>query len=336
MIEIDGSYGEGGGAILRQALGLAAYSGQAIRVKKIRAGRKRAGLAPQHLKAVEAVGALCAGQVRGARLGSQEITFEPGAVRGGSFTFDIGTAGSTTLLLQSLLLPCFGHAGEYEFRLTGGTDVPFSPPADYLSRVTLDALRRVGAAEFDVRRRGYYPQGGGRLFARLLGGPGTDAPIEWIEPGEVRAIRGVSHASSLLKGRRVAERQADAADHLLKRLGATEIAVEYSNSAGPGSGITLWTESEDGPRLGGSALGVQGKPADEVGREAARALMSAMDAGAAVDLHLADQLVPFLAVWGGAVRAAKITPHVQSSIYVAERMLGAKFVVEGKLVRVDK
>ena len=187
-----------------------------------------------------------------------------------------------------------------------------------------------------MRRRGYYPKGGGRLLARMSGGAGSDAPIDLTQPGEVKAIRGISHASSQLKDRNVAERQADAADHLLKRLGETEIRVEYSDSANPGSGITLWTESDDGPPLGGSALGARGRPAEEVGREAARALMGAMDAGAAVDLHLADQLIPFLAVWGGVVCAPEITPHMRSNIYVAEQILGANFEIDGTLVRVDK
>ncbi len=333
MIEIDGSYGEGGGAILRQALGMAAHAGRSVRIRKIRAGRKRPGLAPQHLRAVEAVGALCGAQVRGTGPGSTEITFEPGPVRSGSFEFDIGTAGSTTLLLQTLLLPCLSHAGEYELRLIGGTDVPFSPPADYLGRVTLGVLKRFGSVELSVRRRGYYPKGGGRLLARLSGGSGGGSPIELLEPGEVKAIRGLSHAASMLKGRGVAERQADAADHLLTRLGCpVEIAVEYAKAANPGSGITLWTESESGPPLGGSSLGVRDKPADEVGREAAQALMRAMDDGAAVDHHLADQLIPFLAVWGGSLSTCEITSHVRSNIYVAEQVLGAKFEIEGTTI----
>jgi RNA 3'-terminal phosphate cyclase (GTP) len=333
MIEIDGSYGEGGGAILRQALGMAVYAGEPVRVYNIRAGRTRPGLAPQHQRAVEAVGMVCGARVRGATLGSTEITFEPGPPKSGSFRFDIGTAGSTTLLLQALLLPCLCRSGDYEFRLTGGTDVPWSPPADYLSRVTLSALRGVGEAELSVRRRGYYPKGGGRLLARLSGASDPGMRLEFLRPGTVTAIRGVSHAAGVLKERRVAERQADAADHLLTRLGhPVEIAVEYSNAANPGSGITLWTESEGGAPLGGSALGVRGKAADEVGREAAHALLSAMDSGAAVDRYLADQLIPFLAVRGGSLQAPEVTPHMRSNIYVAEAVLGVSFEIEGTTI----
>lgn len=334
MIDIDGAHGEGGGAILRQALGMAVYSGQPIRVFNIRAGREKPGLAPQHLKAVEAVGAVCGARVRGASPGSTEIMFEPGPLRSGTWDFDIGTAGSTTLLLQTVLLPCLCHPGEYEFRLIGGSDVPWSPPADYLNWVTFQALRPFGAAALSVRRRGYYPKGGGRLLARLACAGGSETLMELVDAGEVKAIRGVSHAAMLFKDRGIAERQADAADHLLTRLGSpVQIDVEYSNSASPGSGITLWTESEDGLPLGGSALGGPGVPADEVGREAARALMSAMDADAAVDRYLADQLIPFLAVRGGTLTTSEITSHVRSNIYVAEKILSASFEIEGTTVR---
>ena len=334
MIEIDGSHGEGGGAILRQALGMAAYAGQPVRIFNIRAGRRRTGLAPQHLKAVQAAGAVCGARIRGAGLGSTEITFEPGPVQSGTFDFDIGTAGSTTLLLQTVLLPCLCRDGEYEFRLIGGTDVPWSPPADYLNWVTFQALSPIGAAALKVRRRGYYPKGGGRLLARLACGSGPASPLELVEPAEIKTIRGVSHAASMLENRGIAERQADAADHLLTRLGCpVEITVRYSNAANLGNGLTLWTESEEGPALGGSALSVQEKPADEVGREAARALMSAMDAETAVDHHLADQLIPFLAVRGGTLTTSEITSHVRSNINVAERLLGARFEIEGTTIR---
>ena len=334
MIEIDGAHGEGGGAILRQALGMAAYAGVPIRVVNIRAGRPRPGLAPQHVKAVEAIAAVCGGRVEGLELSSTRISFEPGEVRPGVFAFDIGTAGSTTLLLQTLLLPCLTHPGEYEFRLTGGTDVPWSPPADYMKNVTLQALGSLAACELNMHRRGYYPKGGGRILVRLLTGPEpTSSVFDFLEPSEVKAIKGISHAASPLQERHVAERQADAADHLLSRLGCpVEIAVEYSNAACLGSGVTLWTESERGARLGGTALGARDKPADVVGREAAKSLIGSMSASVAVDRHLADQLIPFMAARGGSLFTTEISSHLRSNIYVAERIIGARFEVMGTIV----
>lgn len=332
MIEIDGSHGEGGGAILRQALGMAVYAGVAVRVRDIRAGRERPGLRAQHLRAVQAAGALCGARVRGAELGSLEITLEPGPVRSGRFELDVGTAGSTTLVLQTVLLPCLLHPCEVELELVGGTDVPWSPPADYLFRVTLPVLG-ARAEEVSVPRRGYYPRGGGRLSVRLTGGD-RPGPLDLTEPARVEGIRGISHASRSLEDRRVAERTADAAAHMLERFGhPVEIGVEYSDADGAGSGITLWTESADGPPLAGSALGVRGKPADEVGRAAALMLMKEMDSGAAVDRYLADQLIPFIAVRGGSLTTSDITAHTRSTIYVAERVLGAGFELEGLTIR---
>jgi RNA 3'-terminal phosphate cyclase (GTP) len=333
MIDIDGSYGEGGGAILRHALGLAVYARKPVRIFNIRAGRSQSGLAAQHLKAVEAAGAVCGARVRGAGIGSTELTFDPGALRGGGFKLDIGTAGSTTLVLQTVLLPCLFLPSEFTFELTGGTDVPWSPPADYLSNVTLRALQPFGMAQLSVARRGYYPKGGGLVQARITGGSGFGFSLDFNEPGEAKRIRGVSHATMQLQERHVAERQADAADHLLERLGCpVEIEVQYSDATSLGSGITLWAESDEGPSLGGSALGVKGKPADDVGREAAKALLSEMNAGAAVDRYLADQLIPFIAVSGGSFVTSAITSHIRSNMYVAEKMLGVQFEVEGTTV----
>lgn len=330
MIEIDGSYGEGGGAILRQAVGMSAYTGKPVHIRKIRAGRRNPGLAPQHMKAVEAAGAICGARVQGAGLGSQDLIFEPGPVRSGRFQFDVGTAGSTALVLQTVLLPCLCHTGEFEFDLVGGTDVPWSPPADYLRYVTLPALRTFGYSELSLEQRGYYPKGGGHLRARLRGGVGLAVPLDLRHPAPITGIKGISHASRSLRRRSVVERQADAAAHLLERLGyPVEIGVAYTHSACDGSGITLWTQSTVGASLGGSALGGPRRTAEEVGRRAAMALIEELEAGAAVDRHLADQLVPFLAVSGGALETSDVTSHTRTNIHVAETMTGTDFKIHG-------
>ena len=330
MIEIDGSHGEGGGAILRQTLGMAAYSGLTVRIFNIRAGRKQPGLQPQHLKSVEAAGAICGARVQGAGLGSREIIFAPGTIQGGHFQFDVGTAGSTALVLQTVLLPCLCQSGEFEFELIGGTHVPWSPPVEYLKNVTLPALQTFGSAEVIVERRGYHPKGGGQLRVRIRGGAGLAVPLELNHPAPAVGIRGVSHASRSLRERGVAERQADAASHMLGRLGhPVDISVDYSDTFGEGSGITLWTESAGGVALGGSALGERGASADEVGREAAASLLTEMESGAAVDRFLADQLISFLAVSGGSLLTSDVTSHTHTNIHVAERMIGTGFAIEG-------
>ncbi len=333
MIEIDGSIGEGGGAILRQAVALAAHAGRAVRISRIRAGREQPGMKPQHVKAVEAVAAISGAKVEGAGVRSTELVFEPGPLRSGSYTVDVGTAGAATLVLQSLLLPCLCRAGAFDLTVVGGTDVPWSPPADYLRSVTLPALAHFGTGQLTVPRRGYYPKGGGRLQMRLVGADVPPAPLVLIAPGGVTAVGGLSHAARVLAPRRVAERQAETARQVLAPLGVpVEIAVEYGEAYSPGSGITLWTLAATGPALGGSALGARGKRAEDVGREAAQALQAEIASGAAVDRHLADQLIPFLAVSGGSLCTSEVTAHARSNMYVAERILGAAFAVDGRRV----
>jgi RNA 3'-terminal phosphate cyclase (GTP) len=330
VVEIDGAYGEGGGAILRQALGLAVYAGRAVRISRIRAARTPPGLKPQHVSAVAAVAAISGARVDGATIGSPQLVFAPGPPRSGTYTFDIGTAGAATLVLQSLLLPCLCRAGEFDLTIVGGTDVPLSPPADYLGAVTLPALRRFGEARLRVARRGYYPKGGGRLEAHLVGSGSPPVPFALLDAGPVVAVHGRSHAARILAPRRVAERQAEAARAALAALSVpVEIATEYGDAYSAGSGITLWAQTARGAALGGSALGARGKRAEDVGREAASALKRELSTGAAVDRYLADQLMPFLAVAGGFLQTSEVTLHARSNIYVAETILGAAFEIDG-------
>lgn len=335
ILLIDGSYGEGGGAILRQAIGLSAFAGRPIRVVNIRARRPEPGLKPQHLKAVEAVRLLCCARVEGATPGSRTLVFEPGPVRAGEWRLDVGTAGSVSLVLQAALLPALAHAGVARFDLAGGTDTTWSPPVDYLARVTAPALAGFGRLELAVHGRGYYPKGGGRLVATLAGTGRVPPPFDLDRPARVEGVGGKSHAAASLRAGDVAERQARAAERELAALGIpVRIETEYAQTACPGSGIVLWTEGST-PPLGASALGRRGKRAEAVGAEAARDLLREIRAGAAVDLHLADQLIPFLAVAGGRLRTSRISGHTRSNLYVAERILGTRFVVQDEEGRIE-
>lgn len=322
LIELDGSAGEGGGQILRTALGLSAVTGKPFRITNIRANRPKPGLAPQHAKAVEAAALLCDGRAEPApRPGVTELTFVPGAIRSGAFDLDVGTAGSVCLVLQALLPAAAFAPGPVELRLAGGTDVAWAPPADHTRFVLRPALAAMGL-RFDVgvERRGYYPKGGGRVRVR-------------VEPGPLRALRltaprdaevaGISHASNLPG---VAARQADAARRTLGEAGTGgRIEVEEGRGPGPGSAITLWSGLK-----GGSSLGERGKPAEKVGREAAERLLTALRSPAAVDGHLGDQLVPFVALAEGPseVTVPETTPHLETNIAVAERFTGRRFRIE--------
>lgn len=329
MIEIDGSYGEGGGQIIRTSVALSAITGKPVRIVNIRANRPNPGLRPQHLHAVLALKELTGGRVKGARVGSSTLEFYPGELRGGRIEVNVGTAGSISLVLQALL-PAMAFSPEpVEFRISGGTDVAWSPPIDYMKHVTLFVLEQMGVmVKLEVERRGHYPKGGGVVR-------GSVEPWERRKPlvverfSEVKLIRGISHATNLPS--HVAERQARAAREVLRDYNV-EIELEVSKSLGPGSGIVLWAET-DGLRLGGDALGSKGKPAEVVGREAALELKEELESGCAVDRFLADQLIPFMAFSGGRICTSRVTNHLRTNVWVVERFMGKRFELEGKMVR---
>lgn len=355
MLTIDGSQGEGGGQMLRSALALAALTGLAFRIENIRAGRENPGLRPQHVAGVKAAAQLCQGTADGAEIGSQALTFYPRGIKGGTLDVDIGTGGSVTLLLQSILIPALFADKPSRITVTGGTDVPFSMPIDYFVNVFLPHLHPwAEKLECKVFKRGYLPAGQGKIelfvkpklkrssyetfsaFEQAL--REQVKPFQLTETGNLIFLRGVSHASQDLEKDRVAERQAHAAQAALANIKAdTRIRSEYAETPSAGSGITLWavysknTEDIDGSypiRLGADALGQKGFPAENVGKTAAKRLLDAMNTNAPVDAYLADNLIPFLALVGGVIRAEKITDHTKTNIEIVHKFLGESILIE--------
>jgi len=335
LIEIDGAYGEGGGQILRMAVALAALAKEPVRVFNIRAGRRPPGLKAQHLAAIRAVARVSGGRLDGDRIGSKEIVFYPGTPRGGSFSIDIGTAGSVTLVLQALIPAALFASDQVVVRIRGGTDVAWSPPFDYFDKVFVHALRLFGAdVGLRLVRRGFYPKGGGLVEARIK-------PIDRLRPvvlkerGQVVAITGISYSAGLPS--HIVERMARSCASTLEEAGYPSPRIERrmhrlgSESGSVGCGIVVWADTESGVRLGGSALGVKGKSAEQVGKEAALSLLVELASNAPVDSHLADMLVAYTALADGVseVVCSRITKHVVSAVYVAERILGVKFEIEG-------
>jgi RNA 3'-terminal phosphate cyclase (ATP) len=339
MLVIDGSYGEGGGQILRTAVALSAIAGVDVRVVNIRARRPEPGLKRQHLTGILAAAEVCRASVEGAYVGSTEVVFRPGSIRGGSYVFDVGTAGSVTLVLQTLL-PIVAFADSpVQLEIRGGTDVPWSPPIDYLRFVVRPHLARLGYS-FDVElvRRGHYPRGGGVVRVRVERPPRGFNPVDLVEAGRTLSVRGLSHCVRL--PRHVAERQARAATEELRRLGVpVTVDVEWYEEGrdphlGPGSGVVLWAEAERSV-LGGDALGERGKPAEVVGREAAAKLLEDLGTGMAYDRHMGDMVVPYLALADGESVAglAKLTMHTYTNIWLVQRVLGVGVDYRGELDR---
>ncbi len=336
MIEVDGSYGEGGGQILRTAVSLGGALGREVRIFNIRAGRSQPGLRPQHLTGVKAAAEMCNAQLTGSEVGSIELVFKPSKLRAGQFRFDVGTAGSITLVLQTLMPLLAYSPGRVEVEIIGGTDVKWSPPIDYFIHVALPVLGKLGiTCQLEVLRRGHYPRGGGQV--RLTTTPVESfKPITGMDPGTVVRIRGVSHAVGL--PRHVAERQSQTARKILieKGLPEPDIVIDYSeakSNLGAGSGLALWVEPEGGAILGADSLGERGKPAEEVGEEAAVRLVEEIESGAFLDRHMGDMIIPYLALADGIseVSVSQITQHTLTNLKVAEWLAGVRFEVEGQL-----
>ncbi|HDI73767.1 MAG TPA: RNA 3'-terminal phosphate cyclase [Candidatus Korarchaeota archaeon] len=333
LVKIDGSYGEGGGSILRYALSLSAATMKPVEVLNIRAKRKKPGLRPQHLNAVRALAKLTNADVEGDFVGSKRVFFIPKSKRGGTFKVDIGTAGSVSLIIQALLPASITAEGEVRFLIKGGTDVPMAPPIDYMREVFLPNIALMGVrAEIRLLRRGHYPKGGGIVELRVL--PSKLRPLVKINRDDIRVIRGRAHAVRLPQ--HVVRRIAKSATQILEERGfQVEVDEEWSENShlGPGAGIVLWTDSS--PIIGSDELGERGKPSEVVGKNAALKILREIDTKMALDHHSGDMIIPYLAMASGKSRVgiSKLTMHAESNIWLVEKFLPVKFLVEGGLDR---
>ncbi len=319
LVEIDGSMGEGGGQILRTAISLSAVTGKPVRIYNVRVKRDNPGLRPQHLTAVKAIASVCNARVKGAEVGSLTLEFYPGEVKGGSYFFDVGTAGSIPLVLQALLPVLAFSKGPVTVRVRGGTDVPMAPTIDYIREVLRRLTLMLGFNfKVKVEMRGHYPKGGGIVVVNVDEPPGSFKPREFTRRGGLEALHIRSHAVRLPK--HVAERQANSAASILKsRLGLEpNIDLEYYEAhkdphLGPGSGITIWALYRE-TVLGSDSLGAPGKRAEIVGEEAARSLIEDLETGAALDKHASDMIPVYLALAPGTstIYGAKLTTHAHT------------------------
>lgn len=333
MIEIDGAWGEGGGQVLRTALCLACLLGVPFRIVNIRKGRKRPGLAPQHMASVRAAALVSGAGVEGNREGSVALSFSPGRLRAGDYSIEVGTAGSALLVLQTIAPALSFAEGKSTVVVQGGTHVPFSPSWHHADRVLLPTLRGIGIrAALSVERFGFYPKGGGAVRAEIF-------PAEKVRPlrlagrGNIVAVRGVSAVGNLPPS--IARRQRDAA---LSVLGSrfpgdpfpVEIGTEAVSSPGPGTFLFLAAETEHGA-AGATALGGRGKRAEAVGEEAAEALAAHLATGRALDPHLPDQLAVYLALCGeeSLFTTSRITRHLMTNLDVIGRFREFSRDVEG-------
>jgi len=342
VLEIDGSQKSGSGTMLRLSVALAGIVNQPLHIFNIRQKRPQPGLRPQHLEAVLTATKLCNADVKGATLGSRELWFTPSKIEGGEIHAEIGTAGSIPMLLLTVLPLCAFAEAPVRLHVTkGGTDVRNAPTINYLKHVLLPMLNRMGLeASLSIEKYGYYPKGMGEIALTVQPSRRLN-PIRIEEFGKVEELRGVS-VCTFLADRRVAERQAKTANEFLKTRGydtEVEVVNDMSNPLQKGSSLVLRAKTSSGALLGGDAIGELGKPSEVVGQEAAENLLREIESKATVDVHLADMLVPYVALaQGESVYLSRvITEHLDTNIWLAQRILGVEFTATkvGNLYRIE-
>ncbi len=325
MIVIDGSQGEGGGQILRTSLALSAVSGKAFRIENIRANRTPPGLARQHLVAVQAAARVCGAEVLGAELGSQTLVFRPTRPQAGRYFLDIGSAGSTTLVLQTILPALLQAETPSEFQLIGGTHNPWAPPADFLDRVFLPLLRQMGTrVDFTVRRPGFYPRGGG-LVEGAIWPCQKFKPLQLLERGPIvrkHAWAAVANLPIDIARREIAT--------LKKRLhlDEPELAIYQWDCRGPGNFVAVEIECA-GCRELFAGFGRRGVPAEEVADEVAAETLRWLEADVPVGEHLADQLLlPLALAPGGRFRTLTLSSHAVTNMEIIRKFLDVDFHIQ--------
>jgi len=330
-IILDGSYGEGGGQILRSALSLSVLTGRAFEIVNIRAGRPNPGLAPQHLVSVEAAAAVSGAEVEGAQRGSQRLFFKPGAVRPGDYRFATGTAGSVMLVFHSVFPPLATAASPSTVAISGGTHVPWSPVYEHVEHVFLPAVSPLGMkASLQLKSAGYYPRGGGEIVARITPGGSSQKKVVLNGRGALLRVWGVVGISNLPTsiGERMRSQALSAlADHSIK----ADIDIVQRPSPGQGVYIFLCAEYSEA-RAGFSALGERGKRAEDVAREAVQAFLAHHYSKGAVEPHLADQvLLPFAAVCEEALyTVSAVTEHLRTNAWVVEQFVPVRVEIHGE------
>lgn len=331
MVTIDGSTGEGGGQILRTALSLSMISGKPFLIENIRLNRSVPGLRPQHLAAVKLAARIASAETTGDELGSKTLYFAPGQIKSGVYSCDIGTAGSTSLLLQAVFFPLALQTSRSTLSLRGGTHVPASPSYHFLSEIWLQAVSQLGiSCEIVLQKAGYYPAGGGQIFTRIKPCEKIH-PINRLERGPLKRVRGYAGVSNL--DTEIATRMKH---QILRRIEPVHRDVKINivdlPSPGPGAFIFLMAEHEQS-KYGFCGIGKKGKRAEIVANEVVDEFFATLRAPGAIDMHLSDQILLPLALSDGSsvFSTPVVTTHLLTNAAMISKFIPTAIEIQGEI-----
>ena len=327
MITIDGSYGEGGGQILRNAVALSTITNKPVQITDIRANRPNPGIKAQHYVALKSIAEICNAETKGLEIGSTSITFKPGKIKGGKYKFEVGTAGSITLAFQAIILSMLKTKESVTISLTGGTDVRWSPSWDYFQNVFLPLIKKMGVNVFPkLILRGYYPKGGGEAVLTINPIKKLQ-PLKLDKPEECFGINGLINISNL-PDHIITRMKHTVVKTLLKNDLQTTINVDQSTALSPGVGVTLWTQSKN-TILGCTVLGERDISSEEVGKKASEALFKEIEAETTLDVHAFDQVLPYMALAkdNGISKCIvrELSSHASTNMWLIQQFLDVNF-----------
>lgn len=330
MLEIDGSFGEGGGQILRNAVALSVLTNTPIKIKNIRANRPNPGIKPQHYISIKSIKELCNGEVKDLEINSQRLEFIPGKFKGGKYKFDIGTAGSITLAFQACILASLKTSEKINIQIKGGTDVKWAPSWNYFQNIFIPILQKTGyIVNSKLIKRGYYPKGGG--IAEITINPIQKLnQLKFEKIQEFKKVNGIIHISNINEN--IATRMEHSAiQTFIKSNLKTQINIDKTDSLSPGTGLTLWTKSND-TILGSSFLGERGITSEEIGKNAATDLLKEIQSNANFDVYAFDQILPYLVLTRNNekifCKVRDISNHVKTNMWLLQKFFDVKFEIK--------
>ena len=329
MLEIDGAYGEGGGQILRNAVAFSVLTNKPIKVTNIRKNRPNPGIKAQHYIAIRSISDIFNAEAQGLEIGSIELIFKPGKIKPGVYKFDVGTAGSITLVFQAIILACTESKEQETISLCGGTDVKSSPSWDYFENIYIPLIKKMDISVFSqLLNRGYYPRGGGE--ATIIVNPCEKLkPLKLTNQEEFTQIQGNINISNLADNITTRIKHT-IIKNFLKNNFNVSISIDKKTSLSPGVGATLWASSKK-TVLGSSVIGEKSMSSEELGQSVAINLLKEIQSGATLDVHSFDQILPFMVLakknGKSLCRISKLSNHASTSIWLAKKFFDVDFKI---------